>query len=332
MGANLRLGGGAGGMIRGGDAACILPRRAMARPRRGDLDRDRPGGDGPNERGIGTAPRDPQRRDATAAGAGLWSGRAVAACGGGLGRGQRLGGPVRHGGDGPEHCSGRCARPRTGWARSPARCCAAPRRGSAGHRRGPAAGPPPPDRRWQRDRPPRRQGRGLAAACHLRPGGRPPHRPRIDRRPRRRELRTHGLAGRGRGARRPLLRPPAGAAASGAVPQTLAAGADFVVRTGWARLRLLGADGAPMAWEPLFDALAPGEATDRMVAVDYSGQGRRSRGKATFPARRWRQCRQPSSASRRRRRSGRPRPSAASTCGITRDTSCCRSPCGPPAT
>jgi Transposase DDE domain len=88
-------------------------------------------------------------------------------------------------------------------------------------------------------------------------------RPRIDRRPRRRELRTHGLAGRGRGARRPLLRPPAGAAASGAVPQTLAAGADFVVRTGWARLRLLGADGAPMAWEPLFDALAPGEATDR---------------------------------------------------------------------
>ena len=30
MGANLRLGGGAEGMMPGGDAACILPRRAMA--------------------------------------------------------------------------------------------------------------------------------------------------------------------------------------------------------------------------------------------------------------------------------------------------------------
>ena len=77
------------------------------------------------------------------------------------------------------------------------------------------------------------------------------------------------------------------------MPQTLAAGADFVVRTGWARLRLLGADGAPMAWEPLFDALAPGEATDRPDGLGrlLRHRARRSRGKATFPARRWRQCR-----------------------------------------
>ncbi len=40
-----------------------------------------------------------------------------------------------------------------------------------------------------------------------------------------------------------------------------------------------------MAWEPVFESLAPGEVADRTVAVDYSGQGRRSRGKATFPAR-----------------------------------------------
>jgi hypothetical protein len=70
-----------------------------------------------------------------------------------------------------------------------------------------------------------------------------------------------------------------------ALRQLLAAGADFIVRTGWARLRLVEADGAPLAWEPLFDALAPGEVAERAVAVDYSGQGRRSRGKATFPAR-----------------------------------------------
>jgi Transposase DDE domain len=70
-----------------------------------------------------------------------------------------------------------------------------------------------------------------------------------------------------------------------ALRQLLAAGADFIVRTGWARLRLVEADGAPLAWEPLFDALAPGEVTERAVAVDYSGQGRRSRGKAAFPAR-----------------------------------------------
>ena len=70
-----------------------------------------------------------------------------------------------------------------------------------------------------------------------------------------------------------------------ALRQVLAAGADVIVRTGWARLRLLDADGAPLAWEALFASLAPGEVADRAVAVDYSGQGRRSRGRATFPAR-----------------------------------------------
>src|SRR5688500_18846420 len=58
----------------------------MARPGRGGLGRDRPGGDGPGERGTGAAPRHTQRRDAAAAGAGLRPGRAVAAHGRGLGR------------------------------------------------------------------------------------------------------------------------------------------------------------------------------------------------------------------------------------------------------
>ena len=70
-----------------------------------------------------------------------------------------------------------------------------------------------------------------------------------------------------------------------ALRQLLAAGADFIVRTGWTRLRLLDAAGAPLAWEPIFDAPAPGEVAERAVAVDHSGQGGKSRGEAVFPAR-----------------------------------------------
>jgi hypothetical protein len=77
---------------------------------------------------------------------------------------------------------------------------------------------------------------------------------------------------------RGYARPPA-------LRQLLAGGADFIVRTGWTRLRLLDAAGAPLAWEPIFDALAPGEVAERAVAVDFSGQGGRSRGEAVFPAR-----------------------------------------------
>jgi hypothetical protein len=70
-----------------------------------------------------------------------------------------------------------------------------------------------------------------------------------------------------------------------ALCRILAAGADFIVRTGWTRLRLLDADRAPLAWEALFGSLAVGEVAERAVSVDYSGKGRRSRGKTAFPAR-----------------------------------------------
>jgi len=70
-----------------------------------------------------------------------------------------------------------------------------------------------------------------------------------------------------------------------ALRRLLAAGADFVVRTGWMRLRLLGSDGAPLAWDRIFDRLAVGEVADMAVRVDTSGKGGKSRGKATFPAR-----------------------------------------------
>jgi hypothetical protein len=58
-------------------------------------------------------------------------------------------------------------------------------------------------------------------------------------------------------------------------------GADFVVRTGWARLRLLAEDGAPVAWDAVFDDLAPGGVAERVVTVVHAGAG----GKALFRAR-----------------------------------------------
>ena len=70
-----------------------------------------------------------------------------------------------------------------------------------------------------------------------------------------------------------------------ALRRLLAAGTDFIVRTGWTRLRLLEADGAPVAWEEIFASLAVGGVTERAVSVDYSGNGARSRGKAAFPVR-----------------------------------------------
>ena len=85
-----------------------------------------------------------------------------------------------------------------------------------------------------------------------------------------------------------------------ALRQILAGGADFIVRTGWTRLRLLDAAGAPLAWERVFGDLAIGGIAERAVSVDYAGRGGRSRGGAVFPARlvvlRWSCC-----ASRRRR-------------------------------
>src|SRR5215218_3814336 len=51
-----------------------------------------------------------------------------------------------------------------------------------------------------------------------------------------------------------------------ALRQLLAAGADFIVRTGWTRLRLPDADRAPPAWERIFGDLAVGEVAERAVA------------------------------------------------------------------
>lgn len=70
-----------------------------------------------------------------------------------------------------------------------------------------------------------------------------------------------------------------------ALRRLLAADIDFIVRTGWTRLRLLEPDGAPVAWERIFASLPVGGVTERAVSVDYSGNGARSRGKAALPVR-----------------------------------------------
>jgi len=65
----------------------------------------------------------------------------------------------------------------------------------------------------------------------------------------------------------------------------LAARADFILRVGWTGLRLLGPDGAPIAWEPIFDGLAPGGIAERRVTVERSGKGGKARGTLLFEAR-----------------------------------------------
>jgi len=70
-----------------------------------------------------------------------------------------------------------------------------------------------------------------------------------------------------------------------ALAAVLAQGADFIVRVGWSSLRLLGQDGAPLAWAPLFETMAPGETREQVVAVEQSGVGGKLRGKPLFQAR-----------------------------------------------
>jgi hypothetical protein len=64
-----------------------------------------------------------------------------------------------------------------------------------------------------------------------------------------------------------------------------AAGADFIVRTGWSRLRLLGADGRPLAWEAIFDGLAHGTSTERAVVVARHSKGTKRPSRPLFAAR-----------------------------------------------
>jgi len=50
-----------------------------------------------------------------------------------------------------------------------------------------------------------------------------------------------------------------------ALRRILDCGADFIVRTGWTRLRLLAEDGELVDWEEIFDLLAPCQTAERAV-------------------------------------------------------------------
>jgi len=135
-----------------------------------------------------------------------------------------------------------------------------PSRGGTGGKHGSAGGATSAHRRQQCRHPFRQHRRGLAAARGLRPCGR--GFTELDLtydRGAERFGRTALAAGEvvvgDRGNARPLD-----------VLAVTRAGADFVVRIGWARLRLHGAHGAPLAWEPIFDSLAPRGVTDGRCA------------------------------------------------------------------
>jgi hypothetical protein len=77
---------------------------------------------------------------------------------------------------------------------------------------------------------------------------------------------------------RAYARPPA-------LRRILDSGADFIVRTGWTRLRLLDESGAALDWAAMFDPLAPGELAERAVSVVHAGARGEGRGKPLFGAR-----------------------------------------------
>jgi hypothetical protein len=70
-----------------------------------------------------------------------------------------------------------------------------------------------------------------------------------------------------------------------ALRRSLDGGADFIVRTGWTRLRLLDGSGAPLDREAVFDPPAPGEPAERAVSAVRAGARGEGRGKPLFQAR-----------------------------------------------
>jgi len=178
-----------------------------------------------------------------------------------------------------------------------------PSRGGAGGKHGSAGRATSAHRRQQCRHPFRQHRRGLAAARALRPGGRGfTELDLTDGRGAERFGRTALAAGEvvvgDRGNARPLD-----------LLAVTQAGVDFIERVAWAPLRLHGAHGAPLAWEPIFDSLAPHEVTERQVRVDRAGPGGQGRSTALVAAHlvvlRLSQCAAPRAAKVVRRRHSR---------------------------
>ena len=65
----------------------------------------------------------------------------------------------------------------------------------------------------------------------------------------------------------------------------LTSGADFIVRTGSRPAAPVDAADRPLDLDRVFDGPAADAASEQVVRVDTSGQGGKSRGTQTFPAR-----------------------------------------------
>jgi hypothetical protein len=67
--------------------------------------------------------------------------------------------------------------------------------------------------------------------------------------------------------------------------KVVAAGGDFIVRTGWAAVRLTTLDGELVDWNAIYQPMRPGEVCDIDVLVEHAGHKSKGRGKPIFQAR-----------------------------------------------
>ncbi|TIM62196.1 MAG: IS4/IS5 family transposase, partial [Mesorhizobium sp.] len=65
----------------------------------------------------------------------------------------------------------------------------------------------------------------------------------------------------------------------------VAAGGDFIVRTGWNSVRLTTPEGQRVDWNAIFESLQPGEICEMSVLLEHSGRTGKGRGKPLLPAR-----------------------------------------------
>lgn len=67
--------------------------------------------------------------------------------------------------------------------------------------------------------------------------------------------------------------------------KVVAAGGDFIVRTGWNSVRLTTPEGQRVDWNAIFEPLQPGEVCEMSVLLEHSGRTSKGRGKPLLPAR-----------------------------------------------
>lgn len=67
--------------------------------------------------------------------------------------------------------------------------------------------------------------------------------------------------------------------------EVLAAGADFIVRSGWHAMRIVTLQGQPIDWNAIYAPMQIGEVREIDVCIEHSGRKQKGRGKPLFQAR-----------------------------------------------